>query len=116
MEVKDLLKKVVAAVEDKKANHVVALEIGKVSIITDYFVICSANSKVQVQAIGDHVKKVLGEEGIHPRSVEGLREGTWALLDFGNVVLHIFQEDERRYYNLEKLWGDAKLIDFSQNN
>ena len=97
---------------DKKARDITVLDISKISVIADFFVICSGGSSTNVQAIAgeivDKVKEQFG--GLTPRT-EGFREGNWVLLDYGDVVIHIFQEEDRRFYNLERLWGDAAVVD-----
>lgn len=103
-----LAKLVAHLATDKKALDVVVLEIGKVSLIADYFVIASGKNKLQVQAIADHIIAELKKEGQHLLlHKEGYAEGLWTLLDYGSVVIHIFQMEERRFYNLERLWGHA---------
>ncbi|HEU4962673.1 MAG TPA: ribosome silencing factor [Bacilli bacterium] len=98
------------AAADKKANDIVVLDIEGLSVIADYFVICSGNSSTQVQAIANGVKEKLGKRGIHLKAMEGYDEAKWVLLDFGDVVVHIFRPDEREFYNLERVWGDAKQL------
>lgn len=99
----------VKAAEEKKARDITVLDISRVSIIADYFVICSGRSTVHVQAIAEEIIKVMAERtALQPRR-EGMREGRWVLLDYGDVVVHIFQEAERQFYNLERLWGDATV-------
>lgn len=100
------------AAEDKKAKDIVILDIADISIVTDYFIICSGNSATQVKAIAENIEEKLEEKGIKLQRKEGIREGRWILLDYGDLVVHIFQEEERNYYNLERLWGDAKVVDF----
>lgn len=101
--------------EDKKAYDIKVLDISKISVIADYFVLCSGRSSVNVQAIaGEIVDKVKEQFGITPRK-EGIREGRWILLDYGDVIIHIFQEEERQFYNLERLWGDADEVGMSAN-
>jgi len=107
---KELANKIVEAMEDKKARDVIALEIKNISLIADYFIICSAGSSVQAQAIADNVEEKMDELGLHVRHKEGYREANWILLDYGDAVAHIFQEDDRSFYNLEQLWGDAPAI------
>ena len=106
----DLTDLVIDACEDKKAYAVTVLDISEISTIADYFVICSGRSKPHVQAIVDNIRGKLGEREVAPKRVEGFREGSWVLVDCGDVVVHVFQETERQFYNLERLWGDAKVV------
>lgn len=110
IEPKNLANKIVDAMEDKKARDVIALEIKEITAIADYFIICSAGSSVQAQAIADNIEEKMDELGIAVRHKEGYKEANWILLDYGDVVAHVFQEDDRRFYNLEQLWGDAPAI------
>nr|WP_301553538.1 ribosome silencing factor [Desulfuribacillus stibiiarsenatis] len=111
----DLIKRIVYLIEDKKAEDIVILDIEGLSVISDYFVICTGRSVTQVKAIADHVMDTLKQEdGIMTRGVEGQREGKWVLVDFGDVIIHVFRQEEREFYNLERLWGDAKLIPVDQ--
>ena len=96
--------------DDKKAKEVTILDLRGLSEIADYFVICSANSRTQVQAIAEAVKDKLSENGVHCKGMEGRDEARWVLIDFGDVVIHVFQEDERAFYGLERLWGDAPIV------
>ncbi|MDQ0192024.1 ribosome silencing factor [Paenibacillus wynnii] len=105
-----LLQLTVTAVEDKKANNVVALDLRNISPISDYFVICHGNSDTQVQAIATEVRKVVHEAGGVIRGMEGVDSARWVLMDLGDVVVHIFHRDEREYYNIERLWSDAKVV------
>jgi ribosome-associated protein len=99
------------AAQRKKAEKILILNISQVSLIADYFIICSGRSTVQVKAIAEEVIKVMEEQFTRTARAEGLREGNWVLLDFGDIVVHIFQEAERQFYNLERLWGDAQVVD-----
>lgn len=97
----------VAAADDRKAVNLKVLHLEKVTDFTDYFLICSGTSERQVQAIADAVLEKMREEKVRPLHVEGYNRGQWVLLDFGDFVAHIFQEEPRRFYALERLWGDA---------
>ena len=99
---------VAAAASDKKARDIIILDMDGVSMVTDYFVICTANSTTQAQAIADNIEEKLEMQGIKPLRKEGYREARWILLDYGTCVAHVFVEDERNFYSLERLWGDAK--------
>jgi len=95
---------------DKKAMDLCVLDIGKVSLIADYFIIASGANKLHVQAIADHIMQNLKGEGYQLLHREGYAEGLWVLLDYGFVVIHIFQPEHREFYNLERLWGHAPRI------
>ena len=101
------VREAVAAAEDRKAVDLRVLHLEKVSDFTDYFLICSGTSERQVQAIADAVQERMREEQVRPLHVEGYARGQWVLLDYGDIVVHIFQEEPRRFYSLERLWGDA---------
>lgn len=98
------------ALSDKKATHIEVLDIGGLTIIADYFIICSASSNLQAQALADALIEKAEAEGETLLRVEGLREGAWVLLDFGSIVVHIFKKDIREFYGLERLWGDAERV------
>mgnify|MGYP001575862742 CR=1 FL=1 len=95
---------------DKKADNVVIINIKKLSSVSDYLFVCSAGSERQVQAISDNIVHGLGLKGIKPLGTEGGREGKWALLDFNDVVAHVFLEQVRIYYNIEGLWAEAPTL------
>jgi ribosome-associated protein len=94
----------------KKASNLVALDVRGLSSITDAFLICSGKSNRQVTAIADHIKVDLKKQGIKPLSVEGLKEGHWVVMDYGDVIIHVFYEPIRIFYDIEGLWTDAKRI------
>ncbi|NLM52038.1 MAG: ribosome silencing factor [Firmicutes bacterium] len=100
----DLIKN---AAENKKAEDLVVLHVGAVSIIADYFIIATGNTKLQVHAIADEIMEKTEEAGIPLLHKEGYDEGLWVLLDYGSVVVHIFQPEQRSFYNLERLWAHA---------
>ncbi len=95
---------------EKKAYDLVAMEVAELTSLADYFVICSGRSDTQVQAIAQSIEENLGKLGIRPLSVEGLTGGQWVLVDYGSVVVHIFFQPVREYYDLERLWGHAPRL------
>lgn len=99
---------------DKKAYDLVVLETATITSIADYFLICSGRSDTQVQAIADAVQDRLARHGIRPLSVEGYERGLWVLLDYGDFVVHIFQVPVRRFYDLDRLWGNAPRVDLPE--
>jgi len=112
---KDLALKAAEAALQKKAQALVILELIGLTVIADYFVICSGESTTQVKAIVDFMEHELMLQGIRPIGREGLNYGHWALLDYGDVVIHVFERETREYYSLEKLWMDAKTIEFHED-
>jgi ribosome-associated protein len=100
----------IKAVLGKKAESVVVLDVRGLTSIADAFIICSGRSNRQVSAVADHVERFLKQEGIRPLSVEGRKEGHWVLMDYGQVIIHIFYTETRTFYDLEGLWVDAKRI------
>ena len=101
------VREAVAAAEDRKAIDLKVLHLEKVSDFTDYFLICSGTSERQVQAIADAVQEKLRARRVRPLHVEGYNRAQWVLIDYGDLVVHVFLEETRRYYALERLWGDA---------
>ena len=98
----------VQAAVDKKAFDLAVLSVGELTSIADFFVLCSANTERQTQAIADSVmQKVRAQESVKPLLVEGTTPGRWILIDYGDFIVHVFTEECRRYYGLERLWGDA---------
>ncbi|MBW1898306.1 MAG: ribosome silencing factor [Deltaproteobacteria bacterium] len=94
----------------KKAIGLAVLDVRNLTSIADALIICSGRSNRQVTAIGEHIKQKLKEKGIKPLSVEGMKEGRWVLLDYGHIIIHIFYEPVRSFYDLDGLWIDAKKI------
>ncbi len=109
----DIVKKIVKALDDKKGNDIQVIKIEELTIVADYFVICTANSNTHVRSLADEVEYQLEEAGIKADHIEGRATG-WVLLEYRGVVVHIFLEEARNYYNLERLWEDASKIDASQ--
>jgi ribosome-associated protein len=97
----------VVAVEDRKGQNLRVLELSEISSLADYFLICSGNSERQVQAIADAVVERLRADKVRPHHIEGYQPGRWVLLDYGDFVVHVFDDSTRAFYALEKLWADA---------
>ena len=101
------------AASSKKAERIVILDVSQQLVITDHFVICSGNTDRQVRTIADEIEHVLGKEyGVKPYRREGQREGRWVLLDYVDFVIHVFHKEDRDYYDLERLWSDAPVVEF----
>jgi ribosome-associated protein len=98
------------AADAKKAFDILILDLRGLTYITDYFVICSGGSTTQVGAVSDSIGQALAKAGIHPDHIEGHAEASWVLMDYGDVVVHIFEVQTRAYYALEKIWGDAPRV------
>ncbi len=98
---------------ENKAIDLVVLELIGTTSLTDYFLVCSGTSERQTQAMADHIERSLKQRGILPRGVEGRTKGKWILMDYGDVIVHIFQESERAFYDLEALWADCPRIPVS---
>ncbi|MGN8645571.1 ribosome silencing factor [Gracilibacillus sp. HCP3S3_G5_1] len=111
MESKQLIDLVAKACDDKRAEDIVLLDMKNVSLIADYFLICEGTNERQVQAIAREVKDIADEQNIEVKRMEGFDQARWVLVDLGDIVCHIFHRDERGYYNLEKLWGDAPQLE-----
>lgn len=109
-----LLQLAYKAADDKHAEDIVVLNMQGISLLADYFIICHGNSDRQVQSIAREVQNVAVKEGHEVRRIEGFDGARWVLVDLGDVVVHVFHKDERSYYNLERLWGDAPQLDVPQ--
>ena len=102
------------ALDDKKGQEIKVLETAGLTTLADYFVLCSATSAPQIRALSEECEKVMKEQaGEEPHHVEGHRGGTWVLMDFSGVVVHIFNEEAREFYDLERLWSDATPVDLT---
>ena len=101
------------ALDSKKGQDIQVLKTGDLTTLADYFVICTATSTTQIKALADACEKNLKEQGEPPHHVEGHRGGTWVLMDFSAVVVHIFDDEARKFYDLERLWKDAEKMDLS---
>lgn len=111
MDSKKLANKITDLIFNKKGYDVKIMDLRKLTTMSDFFVICSADSDTQVKAIADEIDSSLRDEGIRHWHVEGYKALSWILMDYVDVIVHIFKKDSRDFYNLEKLWGDAGIIE-----
>lgn len=108
----DLAIVIAKSADSKKANDILVIDVATITSISDYFVICSASSDRQVAAIADNIMRTAREYGFKPSSIEGERQNEWVLIDFGSVVAHIFLEESRQFYRIERLFSDAPELDW----
>ncbi len=109
MMIPDTVKKIVKALDDKKGNDIKVIKIDELTVVADYFVLVTGNSSTHIRALADEVEFQLEEAGLKPDHIEGRATG-WVVMEFDGVVAHIFTEEARNYYNLERLWEDATMI------
>ena len=110
---RELAEIAVKALDSKKGKEIRLIRIDKITTLAEYFVICTGTSNTQINALGDEVEKELTEKGEEPLHREGYRGGTWVLLDYGCVVVHVFNDEARKFYSLEHLWADGEEVDLS---
>lgn len=111
LEAKEIARGVVTSLDKHKAQDIRVIEVTDVTSIADYFVIAAGTSSTQVKSLTDYVEEEMEEKGIRPLRTEGYHSSTWILLDYGSVVVHVFQEETRRFYDLERLWKDGLPLD-----
>jgi len=110
----DAIKVAYAATDDKMGEDILVLDISGISPIADYFLIASANNSNQLKAMADFVEEKLAATGVYVRHVEGAQTARWILLDFGYIIVHLFHKEEREFYRLEKVWGDARNVEHDE--
>ena len=111
MQTIDLVKKIVEALEDKKAEDITVLDIGEVSSIADYFIIANGNNANQLTAMEDAVDEAMYTHGVHQKQVEGTGNSTWILMDYQDIIVHLFSKEDRQFYDLDRIWRDGKVVD-----
>lgn len=110
---KEMVKIAYAALEDKKAEDIKIIDIGGVSVLADYFIICNGSNESQVRALVDNVEAELEKAGYTLKQTEGHGLGSWVLMDFGDIIVHVFDRENRLFYDLERIWRDGKNIDIT---
>ncbi len=108
---KEMAKLACNALDEKKAMNLKVIDIAEVSTIGDYFVIASGSNQNQVQAMVDNVEEKLGRAGYEPRQIEGTRNSNWILMDYGDLIVHVFDEENRLFYDLERIWRDGRVVE-----
>lgn len=107
----ELTKLAVEALEDRKAEDVTVIDLREISPIADFFIVANGTNQNQLQAMRDAADEVMYKNGVHQKHVEGNQSSTWILMDYGDVVIHIFSKEDRLFYDLERIWKDGKVID-----
>lgn len=110
MNEQELVQMIAGVCLEEKARDILILNVSELTIIADYFIIASGRTVIQVKALADAVEMKLKEAGIMPLRKDGVVQGVWAVLDYGSVIVHLFRQEERDYYGLENLWGDAREV------
>lgn len=107
---KDIAKLAYSALADKKGEDIKIIDISKISVLADYFIIASGSNKNQVQAMADNVQEELMKSGIEVKQIEGYQSGNWILMDYGDIIIHVFSSEDRLFYDLERIWRDGASI------
>jgi len=107
---KEALKIAIAALEEKKGENIKVIDISNVSVMADYFVIASGKNTNQIRAMADEVEEKLSKEKVEPKQIEGANSSGWILMDYRDFIIHIFNEEQRLYYDIERIWSDGKNI------
>lgn len=111
---RDMASIAVKAIDDKLGKDIKVIDIANVSVVADYFIIASGANKNQVQAIVENVEDELAKAGHHPKQVEGYQTANWILLDYGDIIIHIFDEESRLFYDIERIWRDGQDVDVQE--
>lgn len=110
---KEMVKIAFQALDDKKAEDIRIIDISDVSVIADYFIIANGTNQNQVQALVDNVQEALFKVGYETDKIEGYRTGSWVLLDYNDIIIHVFSKEDRLFYDLERIWRDGKTVELS---
>ncbi len=114
MEIKDIVKQTYRSLDEKKAIDIKIIDISKVSVIADYFIIAGAANERQVKALAENIEETLAKEGCFPKSTEGYTSANWILMDYQDVIIHIFNQEQRLFYDLERIWTDGRIVEISE--
>ncbi len=114
MEAKEMVKIAYHALSEKKGEEIKIIEIGELTVIADYFLIANGTNPSQIQAMVDNVEEMLGKEDIHPKRIEGGRNSSWILMDYGDIIVHIFDREDRLFYDLERIWRDGRDVSIEE--
>lgn len=109
--IKEFVKLAINALEDKKAEDIHIIDISEISTLADYFIIANGTNRSQIQALADHVEETLGKAGLPLKQTEGYDAANWILMDYRDIIIHIFDKENRLFYDLDRIWRDGKLID-----
>ncbi len=112
--IKEMVLLAVDALEDKKAEDICIIDISEVSVLADYFIIAGGNNSSQIQAMSDAVDEKLGKAGYPLKQIEGYNSANWILQDFGDIIVHIFDRENRLFYDLERIWKDGKIVSIDE--
>lgn len=107
----ETLKTIISALEDKKAENIKLIDISEISTVADYFIITNGSNRSQIQALSDNIQEKLAVNGIHPKNIEGYNTANWILLDYSDILIHIFDKESRGFYDLERIWRDGIFVD-----
>lgn len=110
---KDFLKEIYRILDEKKGEHIQIIDISKVSTIGDYFIIATGSNPSQIQAMSDAILEMAHKKGITPKNVEGYQASEWILIDFQDIIIHLFGREERSFYDLERIWSDGKVVEIT---
>ena len=102
------------ALDDKKGEDIRIIDISQVSVLADYFIICNGSNESQVRALVDNAEEELAKEGFQVKQTEGQGLGNWVLMDFGDIIIHVFDKENRLFYDLERIWSDGKQVNISE--
>lgn len=106
-----LAKLVCAALEEKKAEDVKVIDISEISVMADYFIVADGSNQNQLLAMKDAVDEAMHKEGVAPKQIEGNNQSTWILMDYGDIIIHLFSKEDRLFYDLERIWRDGKIME-----